>query len=219
MTRWIYSVTASLALIAAGVVHGFWTDRWVSDTRLTDAAARLDNIPTRIGDWEGSEIEVKPNQVGAGVTGYAQRRYHNARTGATVVLAIVNGRPGPVATHTPEACYGAAGYVVGRRSPIELDAQSGSARFWTADATRTRATEETKVRICWAWNGGDGWAASGDARREFSRYRYPVLHKLYVLRDLNEPSTNAGNTKDEPCVAFLGALVPALDQALFPKDG
>ncbi|MFO0842167.1 MAG: exosortase-associated EpsI family protein [Gemmataceae bacterium] len=219
MTRWIYSVAASLALVAAGVVHGFWTDRWVGDARLTDAAARLADIPTRIGDWEGSEIEVKPNQVGAGVTGHAQRRYHNVRTGATVAVAIVNGRPGPVATHTPEACYGAAGYVVGKRAPVELDTPGGPARFWTSDATRTRATDETKVRIYWAWNGGDGWTASGDARREFSRYRYPVLHKLYVLRDLNEPSTNAGKDKDEPCVAFLNALVPALDRALFPKDG
>jgi hypothetical protein len=219
MTRWIYAVTASVALLAAGVVHGFWTDRWVSDSRLTDAAARLADIPTRIGDWEGSDLDEAANRVAPGITGYAQRRYHNARTGATVVMAIVNGRPGPVATHTPEACYGAAGYVVGKRSPVELDAPGGPAKFWTSDATRTRATEETKVRIYWAWNGGGAWTASNDARREFSRYRYPVLHKLYVLRDLNGPAPQPGKDKDEPCVAFLGALVPALDQALFPKDG
>lgn len=218
MTRWIYAVTASVVLIAAGVVHGFLTDRWVSDSRLTDAAARLADIPTRLGDWEGTALEVKPTQVGAGVTGYSQRRYYNARTGATVVMAIVNGRPGPVATHTPEACYGAAGYVVGKRSSVDLDTRGSPARFWTSDAVRTRATDVTKVRIFWAWNGGEGWTASNDARREFSRYHYPVLHKLYVLRDLNEPSTKAGKDKDEACVAFLGALVPALDQALFLKD-
>ena len=54
MTRWIYAVTASVALLAAGVVHGFWTDRWVSDTRLSDATARLADVPMRVGDWEGS---------------------------------------------------------------------------------------------------------------------------------------------------------------------
>ncbi len=218
MLRWIYSITASLLLLAAGLVHGFWTDRWAHDTRLSDAAERLDQIPLKIGDWEGVDLEVKANQTAPGVTGSLQRRYTNTRTGATVVMALVNGRPGPVATHTPEACYGAAGFQVGARMPIALDTNQGSAHFWTSDAMRTRVTEVTKVRIFWAWNGGEGWIASHDARREFSRSRYPILHKLYVLRDLNEPNPSTAE-KDDACIAFLEILLPVLETKLFAQDG
>lgn len=217
MKAWIYALTASLTLIAAGIVHGFWTDRWGNDTHLDDAVERLAQIPMRIGDWEGKDIEVKPGQVGAGVVGCVQRSYHNRRLGATVVMALVNGRPGPVATHTPEACYGASGYVVGKRAEVPLDTNPSSAQFWTADAVRTRVTDETRVRLFWAWNGGEGWKASPDARRQFSRFRYPVLHKLYVLRELPAPTSTSPREKNEPCLAFLEALVPVLDQGLFPE--
>ncbi len=219
MKRWYYAVTASLLLVATGVVHGFWTDRWVADTRLEAAADRLADIPLQIGEWVGTEIEVKPGQAVPGVTGSLQRSYFNRRLGVTVVIALVNGRPGPVATHTPEACYGASGYRVERRTMVPLDTKGAPAQFWTSDATRTRVSEETKVRLFWAWNGGDGWAASDDARLEFPRYRYPVLHKLYVLRELTGPAGKPSSAKDEPCLAFLEALVPELERALFANEG
>ena len=67
--------------------------------------------------------------------------------------------------------------------------------------------------------GGAGWTPSGDARKQFARSRYPLLHKLYVLRDLTEPAPKPATDRDEACLAFLEALVPALDQALFANDG
>ena len=217
MKRWYYAITAALLLAAAGVVHGYWTDRWIADARLTTAADRLADIPMTIGEWVGKDNEVKPGQTSPGVTGCLQRTYFNRRLGATVVVALVNGRPGPVATHTPEACYGASGYQVDRRSPVGLDTKAVPAQFWTSDATRTRVSEETKLRLFWAWNGGDGWVAANDARLQYPRYRYPVLHKLYVLRELagdRKPATS----KDEPCLAFLELFVPELERALFPKE-
>jgi hypothetical protein len=224
MKRWLYAIAASLALLGAGLVHGFWTDRWVTNAKLTDAAALLGDIPLQIGDWEGTDIEVNANQIGAGVTGCVQRSYTNRRLGVTVVLAIVNGRPGPIATHTPEACYGAAGYNVAQRQAVALDLSGERADFWTSVATRTRVTEETKVRLYWAWNGGEGWKASKDARQEFARYRYPLLHKLYVLRDLagTVPASGSEASKNTPgdveCEAFIKELLPVLDRTLFAKD-
>jgi hypothetical protein len=218
MVRWFSVSAAALALVAAGIVHGYWTDRWVASTDTSAAAALLDRIPLQVGEWDGEEIEVKPGQVGPGVTGCIQRRYKNARLGVTVVLALVNGRPGPVATHTPEACYGASGYLVGQREAVRLDTTDPAAQFWTADAVRTKVTEETRLRLYWAWHGGQGWVSSNDARTEFPRYRHPVLHKLYVLRELT--GNEAGpRTRDEPCESFLRALLPELDKALFSKGG
>jgi hypothetical protein len=221
MTRWLLASIAAVTLVAAGIVHGFWTDRWTASADTNGAKERLEHIPLTIGDWEGEAIDVKPGQAGRDVTGCIQRRYFNRRLGTTVMLALVNGRPGPVGTHTPEACYGASGYVVGKRAEIKvpLDKEGRSAQFWTSDAVRNRATEETKIRLFWGWNAGQGWVASEDARRQFPRFRYPVLHKLYVLRDISGPEDQGkGTSKDEPCQVFLHALLPVLDQVLFDSD-
>src|SRR5262249_22010284 len=131
------------------------------------------------------DVKVNPGQVGAGVAGCLQRRFVNRVTGQSVIIALVNGRPGPVATHTPEVCYGASGYVVDQKQPVRLDRYDRSGQFWTSIAVKTRITDGTKLRLYWAWNGGDGWYASADPRGQYSRFRYPVLHKLYVLRDLS----------------------------------
>jgi hypothetical protein len=216
MLRWLFAVTASIAFLTAGLVHGYWTDRWTVNEETRAAAERLNAIPLHVGDWDGEELEVKPGQVAPGVAGCIQRRYVNRKLGTTVVLALVNGRPGPVATHTPEVCYGASGYQVGARKPVRLDTHDISAQFWTSDAKRTRVTEETKIRLYWGWDGGKGWVASADARNEFPRYRYPILHKLYVIRDLNDTSASLSG-KEEPCEAFLQAFLPELEKALYPQ--
>ena len=62
-----------------------------------------------------------------------------------------------------------------------------------------------------------GWIASADARKEFPRGKYPVLHKLYVIRDLNSFEAKSA-TKDEPCIQFLNALIPVLDKQLFASE-
>ena len=213
MIRWIYAITAAIALIGTGLVHGFWTNRWVEDTATFEAGRRLQNLPMTIGEWEATTIECTP---APGIGGAVQRSYANKRLGVSVNIALVNGQPGPVATHTPEVCYGASGYSVGRREPIRLDTEGHSSQFWTSDATKTSATEESRIRIYWGWNAGKGWVASEDARKEFTRFRHPVLHKLYVIRELGAFETNV-RAKDEACVQFLDALVPVLDKALFTE--
>jgi hypothetical protein len=210
MMRWLFAGLASVGLIATGLVHGFWTERWRPAPATAAAAARLDEVPLAVGDWQGQIVEVKPGQAGAGVAGFIQRRYVNRKTGATVVMALICGRPGPVCIHTPEACYGATGYTVGGRKKVEV-AKPAGARFWTADATKSNATDETWVRIYWGWNGGRGWAAPEDSRLTFDR-RYDVLHKLYVIRELGGGSASP---KSEPCEEFLNALLPELDRGLF----
>ena len=226
MIRWIFAATASVALVGAGLVHGYWTDRWSASAEVSEAVERLASVPMRFGDWEGEDLEVKPGQVGAGVAGTLQRRFVHRPSGQAVVIALVNGRPGPVGTHTPEVCYGASGYNVGDKKAVALDA-AGPGKFWTALALKQKQTHEERLRLYWAWNGGDGWAASKDPRGEFARFRYPVLHKLYVLRDLTaaaavpglRPEGKPGESRDAVCEAFLESFLPELDRALFSKPG
>src|SRR5436309_3557520 len=101
---YLFTVAASAALVAAGLVHGFWTDRWAPAVETQAAAERLPTLPLEIGDWKGKDLDVKAGQAGPGVAGCLQRSYFNPHRGVSVVIALVCGRPGPVATHTPEVC-------------------------------------------------------------------------------------------------------------------
>ncbi|HVS38131.1 MAG TPA: exosortase-associated EpsI family protein [Gemmataceae bacterium] len=210
MTRIFTMLAASALLIACGVVHGYWTDRWRAPVETAAAAARMDALPMEVGDWIGAPVEVKNPQSG-GVAGAIERRYVNRLNGETVNIFLVCGRAGPVSIHTPEACYAANGFVVGAKSKASVREQGGD--FWSADATKTSAAEETKLRIFWSWNDGKGWTAPNDARWTFvANRRSAVLYKLYVLRDLGGP---VQASKDEPCQAFLQAMLPQLDRTLF----
>lgn len=205
--RWIVALMASVALVACGIVHGFWTDRWRPPVETAQAAEQLNAVPMEIGDWDGEVNEVKPGEAGVGVAGCIRRRYVNRKTGASVSLFLVCGRSGPVSIHTPEACYGASGFLVGTKG--RHDTESGDS-MWKTDAVRSNATEETRLRLYWGWNGGDGWTASADARTQF--VRRPVLHKLYVVREL-DGLNDAG--RSEPCEEFLRVLLPVLQTSLF----
>jgi hypothetical protein len=142
MKRWFAASVGSAALVACGIVHGYWTDRWATPVEVKQAAQRLDAIPLELGEWEGEALEVKPGDAGAGVAGCIRRRYVNRQTGAAISLFLVCGRPGPVSIHTPDVCYGASGFLVNTRSRYE----SGSGdSMWKADAVRSNATEETRL--------------------------------------------------------------------------
>lgn len=206
MMRLLAVLAASLLILAGGYVHGLWTDRWSPAQEPAAAVARYADIPLTIGDWQGESIGDGSTRP-ADAAGDMQRRYQNPRTGQTVMVALVGGRPGPVSIHTPDACYGASGFVVG--TPARVSGPGESGEFWTTDAVRARATEETRLRLFWAWNAGMGWVAPDNPRHQFARFR--VLHKLYVLRELPEPDT----VKDEPCLAFLKVFLPELDRTLF----
>ncbi len=211
MTRLIPALTASVLVIACGVVHGFWTDRWQNRPAETaDAAARMEALPLEIGDWSGSVLEVKQPQAGD-VAGTIERRYQNLRTREEVSVYMVCGRPGPVSIHTPEVCYAASGFVVGTKSRAAIREHGGD--FWSADAVKSKAGQETRLRIFWGWNAGKGWTApDGDPRWTFTTGRHaPVLYKLYVLRDL---SASAQSGKEDPCQSFLRALLPEMDRNL-----
>lgn len=212
MKRTLVALSAAALVIVCGVVHGTWTDRWQDAPAATaDAAARMGELPLEVGDWSGTVFDVKKPRAGD-VAGTIERRYQNRRNGDAVSVYMVCGRPGPVSIHTPEVCYAASGFIVGTKSKAAVREQAGE--FWSADAVKSKAGEETRLRIYWAWNDGKGWQApAGDPRWTFTTGRHPpVLYKLYVLRDMQGPA-RAG--KDDPCETFLRAFLPEMDHALF----
>ena len=55
--RFIYPVTALIAVLASGVVHGLLTDRWQAAPEPAARAARLELVPFVLGDWVGQDID------------------------------------------------------------------------------------------------------------------------------------------------------------------
>ena len=210
-------MTALALLIPCGILHGLWTDRWGVSDEPAASVARLARLPLTVGEWDGREIETDPREGGAGkVAGHVLRRYENRRTGGAVSVLLVCGRPGPVAVHTPEVCYGGAGYDLAA-APVRYVARpepSGRpGEFWEATFHRRDAAGPVRLRILWAWNAAGAWEAPDNPRLAFARF--PALYKVYVLRETASSGEEPG---EEPCKEFLRRLLPELETALFPAS-
>jgi hypothetical protein len=199
-------------VIAAGLVYGAWTQRWRKSPDLEAAAARLRNLPDAVGRWKGEPVEVDPQELAlAGAEGAWVRRFTHERTGATVQVALVCGRPGPISVHRPENCYRGAGFdLAAPPTPYTLrpTPDAPPAAFWTGRFTRPEAGGES-LRVFWSWYADGAWRAPDNPRWEFARQ--PALYKLYVVR---ETGGRGDRLDDDPAVEFMRQLVPELSRVL-----
>ena len=211
MTRAFAVLTVLAAVASSGVVQGVWTGRWARSGALERATARMADLPMTVGEWDGEAQELDERQLTvADVSGHVLRRYVNRRTGDVVFALLLCGRPGPVAVHTPEICYRGLGFqAVGARA--KLPAPGGAGELWVARFQKEHASGAEHLRILYAWNAAGAWEAADSPRSRFARQ--PALYKLYVTRQLlraDEP------LEEGPELAFLQALLPAAQKALFP---
>jgi hypothetical protein len=214
MSRCKPAVLAIVLVVLSGIVHGYWTDRWVVSPAAAEAAARLEKVPLTAGNWRGEELPVKARETEA-ITGHLYRRYVHRETGQVVTVALVSGLPGPVAIHTPDVCYRAGGYRVEQpiRYKCPAAAHEPAAEFLTADLHKTKAVEELHQRIFWSWNAAGAWTVPGNPRVEFAAR--PVLYKIYLIREM---SSRDDPLADDPCIDLLRHLLPQLRQTLFPRS-
>jgi hypothetical protein len=215
MIKFVPAGTALCLVLASGIVHGVWTDRWRSSDLPQVWATRVCDVPLVIGDWEGEplEMDARSREI-AQIDGYLLRRYVQRHSRQEVVVSVVCGRPGPVGAHTPDVCFWGSGYdAVQRPARFEaLDAgPGGPAEFWTARFHRPDDPAAPQVRVFWAWSAAGPWRAVAYPRVEFARC--PALYKLYVGRTLQRQDEPL---ERDPAVTFLRLLLPELRRALFP---
>lgn len=204
-------VGAAAAMLAgAGVVEGWRSGRWASEDR-TAAAAKLQVIPLRAGDWVGTDLPIDPKLIRvAEASGHIQRVYRNERTGEVVTVLMLCGPSGPIGAHTPEYCYAGLGFTqAGASSRKAMEFDGGHATYFAARFEKPGAGE-TPLQVCWAWGVDGDWVASESPRRDFALRN--VLYKLYVNRPA---STDPKNTAD-PVPAFLAAFLPEVKKVLAP---
>jgi hypothetical protein len=208
-------VAGVVAVVALGVAHGVTTDRWRPSGELEAALARLDRVPTRVGDWVGEDLPEDPvTMARAGIKGWVFRRYHNPRTREAVSVLLVCGRGGPISVHTPDVCYAGTGYrqlTDQRRTEVEWDGGERSP-FWALRFAKPGGVVPGQLEVCWAWSrDGRTWEAPENPRLVLARS--PALYKLYVVWEF-VPGTR-GEAADTGR-AFLRRALPEFRQALAP---
>jgi hypothetical protein len=223
MKQTLMVAAAAVALVATGVGHGIRTDRWGKAGVVVAAAARMANVPERVGDWQARPFEIDARQLEIGqIVGYVARTYTHQATGNEITMLLVCGRPGSVGAHTPDVCYQGAGFTFAAE-PVTRKVKAGSAHtgrsgisgdaeFWQAIASKPEPHPE-HLQILWAWGTDGTWQAAKNPRLEFARA--PALYKLYVIRRLAEARVT--DAPDNPVDLFLEALLPQIKLALVPS--
>jgi hypothetical protein len=211
MTRTLLLSAATLAVLLDGYCHGLWTNRWNSSRAVEEAVARLERVPRAVGDWQAQPLALGAREADqAGFAGHWLRRYERRQDGRVVTVMLACGLPGPLSVHTPDVCYGGAGYVLSGEA-VTFAAGSGRAappEFWKAKFSKPDALVPVHLRVNWSWRAGGAWKAPANPRWAFAGL--PVLYKMYVTYELGADE----RLDDAVCAEFLGLLLPELEKAL-----
>jgi hypothetical protein len=228
--RFLPLLLALAILLASGVVHGVWTGRFGPSPDMTAAAARLDKVPSVVGQWTATELPMDKEQLEAAeAAGFVHRQYirHPDSAGESPVavkVLILCGRTGPIAVHPPTVCFTSQGMKQVTPEQRTRVADKNSPRphelFETEFAKHT-PEQSVNLQTFWTWTATGHWQAPSSTRFTFARH--PFLYKLYVTRELlpAEVRELAGadsqqtDQQTDPSLEFLDEFLPALNRALF----
>jgi len=213
MTRYVPLLAGLLIVLGTGLVHGVWTQRWQKSTVIDEAVGRTLTLPAEVGDWQSEPMEVSAEEMAlAGADGWYVRRFTNRRTEQTIQVMLLCGRTGYMSVHRPEHCYSAAGYtLVASPLPYVLKSDQGKVLgdFLSGRFIKQDPTGNAQLRIFWTWFAAGRWQAPPSPRWTFAGLS--VLYKLYVARDA---TFRPERLDDDPAVAFMRQLLPALTAKL-----
>src|SRR5258708_4157538 len=135
MKRNLILAAGLFIVVASGAAYGVWTQRWQKSADLEVRAAKLKELPDDLGRWKSEPAEVESDALAmAGAEGWWVRRFTDERTGTSLLVILLCGRPGPLSVHPPDACYGGAGYAL-EAPPIKYTPRAGPtappAGVWT----------------------------------------------------------------------------------------
>jgi hypothetical protein len=198
-----HTLVVAAALAAAGVAHGYLTDRWELNAAQVTKLQALAAVKPAVPEWAGEDVPVDESQT-PGFRTFC-RRYVQAGTGRTVMTTVAVGRPGKVSTHTPEFCFPGSGFEQTTDIDRREIAPAGRppAACYSAVFARKKATGTEAVRVRWAWTTDGQWSAPDYPRLAFARE--PVLLKLYLVHAA-EGKEEDGRAYEEFAARFIDDL-------------
>jgi hypothetical protein len=214
MRRFFPMLAALVVVMAAGLVHGLWTNRWGQSAELEEAVARLERCPIQFDGWKSKSEKIDAEALEqARAAGAWVRRFNHPQYGSFLVI-LMCGQGGPMSVHRPENCYRGAGYEMtspARRASLEMTQGEEPAEYFSALFLLQEETRTVRLRIFWSWFDGQSWKAPSSPRVSFARS--PALYKLYVIREMTGPEATS---EEEFAKDYLRRLLPRLSQALTP---
>jgi hypothetical protein len=212
--------TGLAVLLACALLQGRWSDRWGSSAPVEAGVARLAQVPSKVGDWEGADqVMDAGSRRAAGGAGDLFRKYTDRRTGHSLLVYLVCGRAGRVSTHTPDVCYATSGYdPVGDAERLQVNSGGPAAGEFRMMGFRPHALKGgDPLHVYWSWGASGKWQAPAtDSRAASPRLVFagqPVLFKLYVVAPAEGERPADNNTARD----FIRDFLPAVNQALFPE--
>jgi len=204
--------------LAAGVLHGWLTDRWGPSEQTLAIGRKLKEFPSQFGPsgrWQcQSEEDLAPDsKAQLQPAGYVVRRYSNRETGDSVQVTILLGAAAPMSVHTPEVCLSSREYdVVEQRREAGFPDDQGPDRLWYV-TFRSRNLQNDVVRVYYGWTTGRSWVAAESPRWKFLGRPY-----LYKIQLSGHVAPSADPSVGDPCRKFLEDLLPALKPYLISRD-
>jgi hypothetical protein len=209
----IMSMVVALSAIAGvtvyeGIRFGFWNDS--DPEELNYFAERLQKVPAQFGDWTSDSAKITQEEVkAAGIRAYVSRDYVHKKSGAKLNVFLVCGKTHPMAIHSPDQCYAAAGYKQGETNRRYIQAEGRTAELWCAQFTREADLGTQKLEVLWSWAPDDGsWQAPTNPRPHFSNKN--ALYKIYVI------APPGAEVENRPAAeVFLESFLVELNKLLF----
>ena len=190
-----------------GVLQGRIGRRWGRPQEFQVLAARLRELPTKIGSWRTRASPPLPPAAEAELecAGYVCRQYENRNTREIVTVAVLLGPAGPISVHTPDVCYPSQDYSVLESKRIPFDGSGGSRDELWATSLRPTNLTASSLRVYYGWSTGGSWSAPRDARFAFAGESH--LYKIQVVGPLPSPSDKKAS---DACRTFLKEFLPAV---------
>jgi hypothetical protein len=217
LLKYLGTCSIVVLLLVYGFASGIRFDRWSNNGSLSEASARIADLPTTLPKWTSEPVEIDLGEVlTGGIEGFSLRRFRNSLTGDTVQLFLVCGHSGPVSVHNPEVCYKGAGFeVTQERDKLEIPGaipSQSAGNFWRIELAKGDSPIPQKLILYYGWNGRGAWVAPANTRLGFGRL--PFLYKMYVILDSNSARSTAEletSAKD-----LLADLLPRYNEVLYP---
>lgn len=232
-----YAATAAFAVIVvvSGILHGRQTHRWSDPPPLDAFVARLKNVPEKFDDWSGTPTRFMDDLRAHGIEEYVLIDYYNNRGTEKYQVLIVVGRPGPIASHTPDVCYRGEGFTTNsepKRTDFTIKEDGPNrGRTYPLFELKLRPPNtrvlDYELEVRWAWMPpSKGLMAPESPRVEFADqqalYKVYVIHKKPVSASAQLPSNSTAPVPTAPtskapvndASAFLSKFLPRLEAAL-----
>ncbi|MFO0947399.1 MAG: exosortase-associated EpsI family protein [Planctomycetota bacterium] len=221
MNKRVVFLVAVAVLVVAGAIERKIRQARSRSAPVAEGVRRLNDVPMQFGAWIGRDIPMDPVILRvAECAGHRNREYVNSVNGRTVELGIMVGLPGPMAEHTPEACYPALGYTLVKKSFQKIPAATFLGKGHAGELARMEFVNPNQQRaLCvWhAWFDGQEWLRPDYSR--LSLTNRSVLFRLQVAGfQVPDPFSDDGSKSIDPAEEFLKDALPELT-AIFSRKG